>query len=88
METEDERILRQRSNALRLANTGQRIGYSLLGVSLLLFFGGLIFGLTDLIVTLIVVCMAIAALTLGPAIILGYAAKAADRFEKTGKTGH
>jgi hypothetical protein len=88
METEDERILRQRSRALMLANTGQRVGYGLLGVSLLLFFAGLVFGLTNLITTLISVCMALAALVLGPSIILGYAAKAAERYEKTGKTGH
>lgn len=88
METEDERIVRQRAFATRLAATGQRAGYSLLGVAMVLFFVGLVVGYTDLWVTLIVASFALGAVVLGPSIILGYAAKAADRFEKTGKTGH
>ena len=85
---DDDPILRQRARALRLANTGQRVGYMLLAVAMVLFVVGLAAGLNDTITTLIVVCMAVAAVVLGPAIILGYAAKAADREERTGKTGH
>ena len=88
METEDERILRQRALAMKVANAGQRTGYLLLLVALILFVVGLVAGLNDTYVTLIVIAMVVAALALGPAIILGYAAKAAERFEKTGKTGH
>lgn len=88
METEDERILRQRALALRIANAGQRTGYLLLLAALILFVVGLIVGLNSFFTTSIVVAMAFAAITLGPSIILGYAAKAADRFERTGKTGH
>ena len=85
---DDDPILRQRARALRLANTGQRVGYLLLAVAMVLFVVGLAAGLNDTITTLIVICMAVAAVILGPAIILGYAAKAADREERTGKTGH
>ena len=84
----DDPILRQRSQALRLANTGQRVGYLLLAVALVVFVVGIVVGLNDAITTIIVVCMAVAALVLGPAIILGYAAKAAEREERTGHTGH
>lgn len=88
METEDERILRQRAFALKLANTGQRVGYLLLLASMFAFFIGLATDFAGGTTTVVIVCMALAALVLGPAIILGYAAKAAERFEKTGKTGH
>jgi choline-glycine betaine transporter len=85
---DDDPILRQRARALRLANTGQRVGYLLLGFALVLFFFGLWNGLTDGVTTLIAIAMGLAAVILAPAIILGYAAKAADREERTGKTGH
>ncbi|MEY2418515.1 MAG: hypothetical protein QOG90_1195 [Actinomycetota bacterium] len=85
---EDERILRHRAQATRLASTGQRVGYALLGVALVVFVFGMATGLNSTETTIVVVCLAVAALVLGPAIILGYAAKAADREERTGRTGH
>ncbi|MDP1793750.1 MAG: hypothetical protein Q8K63_06385 [Acidimicrobiales bacterium] len=88
MDPEDDPILRQRARALALANLGQTTGYVLLMLAMVVFVVGVIVGLEDWMTTVIVVLMAVAALVLGPSIILGYAAKAADRFEKTGKTGH
>ncbi len=85
---DDDPILHRRAQALRLANTGQRVGYLLLLVALVLFGVGLAVGLNDTFTTAIAVCMAVAAVVLGPSIILGYAAKAAEREERTGKTGH
>jgi hypothetical protein len=84
----DDPILRQRARALRLANAGQRAGYLLLGLALVVFVIGLAVGLNDATTTIIVACMAVAAIVLGPSIILGYAAKAAEREERTGRTGH
>ncbi len=84
----DDPILRQRARAVRLANMGQRLGYALLAAALVVFAVGLAIGLSELTTTIVVVCMALAAVVLGPAIILGYAAKAAEREERTGKTGH
>ena len=45
-------------------------------------------GLNDTFTTAIAICMAVATVVLAPSIILGYAAKAAEREERTGKTGH
>ena len=84
----DDPILRRRSQALRLANAGQRAGYLLLAAALVLFVVGIAVGLNDTMTTIIVICLAVAAVVLGPAIILGYAAKAAEREERTGSTGH
>lgn len=85
---DDELILKRRAQATRLAATGQRVGYLLLLAAMVLFIGGLIAGLNDTITTLIVICLGLAAVILAPAIILGYAAKAAEREERTGRTGH
>jgi hypothetical protein len=81
-------ILRRRAQALRLANTGQRTGYLLLLVALVVLIGGLAAGLNDTVTTVIALCMGLAALILAPSIILGYAAKAAEREERTGSSGH
>jgi uncharacterized membrane protein len=85
---DEDPILQRRAQALRLANAGQRTGYALLLVAIVTFFVGLSVGLSGTTTTIIAVCMALAAVVLGPSIILGYAAKAADREERTGKTGH
>ena len=85
---DDELILRRRALATRLAATGQRIGYALLGVALVVFVFGMFTDLNTTETTIVVVCLALAAVILAPAIILGYAAKAADRYDRTGKTGH
>ena len=44
--SDDDPILRQRARALKLAETRQRPGYLLLLVSLLVFYRGLVFGIT------------------------------------------
>jgi hypothetical protein len=85
---DEDPILRQRARALRLADLGQRTGYLLLGVAMIAFFVGLATGFGGISTTIVVVAMALAAVILAPAIILGYAAKAAERFEQTGRTGH
>ena len=85
---DDDPILQRRAQALRLANAGQRGGYLLLLAAMLAFAVGMFVGLNDAITTVVVVCLAMAAVVLGPSIILGYAAKAADREERTGRTGH
>ena len=85
---DDDPILRRRATALRLATTGQRVGYFLLVAAIVVFVVGLVIGLTDIATTIVAICMGVAAVVLGPSIILGYAAKAAEREERTGKSGH
>jgi len=60
----------------------------LLGVAFVAFIVGFARDFNDFTVTLIVGCLAAAAVILCPAIILGYAAKAAEREERTGWDGH
>ena len=79
---EDDPILRRRAQAVRLAKAGQRTGYALVLAALAVLVAGLVIGLNDAFTTRVVVCLAGAAIVLAPAIILGYAAKAAEREER------
>ncbi|MEL0140713.1 MAG: hypothetical protein VW800_10105 [Acidimicrobiaceae bacterium] len=72
-------VLEQRARASRLADLGQRIGYGLFGVALIVFFVGLIGNFTAGISTAITVCVVIGSIVLAPAIVVSYAVKAAVR---------
>ena len=88
MDEADDPILVQRARVLRLTNLGQRVGYSLLLLALITFFVGLFVSFNTAVTTTIIVAMAVAAPILAASIIFSYAAKAAERFERTGQTGH
>ena len=72
-------VLEQRARASRLADLGQRIGYGLFGLALIVFFVGLIGNFTAGISTAIIVCVVIGSIVLAPAIVVSYAVKAAVR---------
>lgn len=72
-------VLVRRARASRLADVGQRIGYGLFGLALVLFFVGLLGDFSSGISTAIIVCVVIASIVLAPAIVVGYAVKAAIR---------
>lgn len=67
---------------------GQRVGYSLFGLSMALFFYGLITGYTESITTATVACLLVGSLILAPAIVFGYAVKAAEREDQGLSSGH
>jgi hypothetical protein len=63
----------------RLAN---RIGYLLFALAISLFVLAFVFGFKGPLVTGIVVCMAVGSALLAPAIVLGYAVKAAEKDDR------
>jgi hypothetical protein len=65
----------------RLATLGKRIGYLFLLVAILGFFAGLA-TTYETWGTVVVVAMALCTVTLAPAIVLGYAVKAAAREDR------
>jgi len=77
--TSDDPVLRQRATAQRFASLGQRIGYALFGLAVVVFLYGLIVDFSDVASTTIIVCIVIGSLFLAPAIVVGYAVKAAVR---------
>ena len=75
----DDPVLRHRATAARLAAIGQRVGYLLFGIGIVTFLYGLVVDFSDTVSTTIVVCLVVGSVLLAPAIVLGYAVKAAVR---------
>jgi hypothetical protein len=84
----DDPVLRQRARLSRLASTGQRIGYLLLLLAIVAFAAGALTSFPTASVVVVVAALVVAAVVLLPAIILGYAVKAAEREERGEPSGH
>ncbi len=72
-------VLARRAQIARLVTVGQRVGYGLFGLASVLFFFGLIRGYTDTLTTAVIVALLVGSVVLAPAIVFGYAVKAAER---------
>ena len=79
---EPDPVLARRARIAKLTELGQRIGYSLFGLAIVLFMVGFVGGYSDLLVTGIVGCLGVGSLVLAPAIVFGYAVKAAEREDR------
>lgn len=77
-------VLARRAQMATLARAGSRVGYACIAVAVVAFFVGLSAGY-ELWGPVVVVGLGASALTLAPAIVLGYAVKAADREERGGR---
>ena len=77
--TADDPILVQRARASRLAAVGQRLGYGLFATGVVAFLFGLVVDFSDNVSRLVVGCLVVGSLFLAPAIVVGYAVKAAVR---------
>jgi hypothetical protein len=75
-------VLVRRRQWARFAELGQRIGYGLFGLALILFVVAAITDLPPVIVNSIVVALLLGSLVLAPAIVVGYGVKAADREDR------
>ena len=79
---EQDPVLARRARIATLTQLGKRVGYGLFGVAIVLFFVGFVGGYSDLLVTLIVVSLGVGSAVLAPAIVFGYAVKAAEREDR------
>jgi predicted cation transporter len=77
----DPVIVRRRKLA-RWADRGQRAGYALFGAAIVLFVVGFVVGFSSGVVTAVVVALVVGSLVLAPAIVVGYAVRAADREDR------
>jgi hypothetical protein len=75
-------VLARRRRLARAAEVAQRAGYALFGLAVVLFLVGFAIGLTGGLVTAIVVALGVGSVLLAPAIVVGYAVKAADREDR------
>jgi hypothetical protein len=75
-------VLARRRQVARAAEVGQRIGYALFGLALVVFVAGFLGGLTGAVVVIVVAALVVGSLLLAPAIVAGYGVKAADREDR------
>ncbi len=75
-------VRQRRARIARLVSLGQRIGYSLFAIAVVAFGIGFAAGFTTPVVVIIEICLLIGSLVLAPAIVFGYAVKAADRDDR------
>jgi len=80
--TEVDPVRAKRARIARLTEVGQRVGYGLFGVAMVVFIIGFVVGYSDLLVTVIVASLGVGSLVLAPAIVFGYAVKAAEREDR------
>lgn len=78
----DDPVLARRARAARLAGAGQRVGYGLLLVAVAAFVVGAVRGFDGTTTTVVTVAMAAMTVVLAPAIVLGYAVRAAEREDR------
>ncbi|MDH3705331.1 MAG: hypothetical protein OES57_04655 [Acidimicrobiia bacterium] len=72
-------VLVRRARIARLVGLGQRVGYLLFAAAVVLFVIGAVVDFSDGLVSVIVVCLVVGSIVLAPAIVFGYAVKAAER---------
>jgi len=75
-------VLVRRRQLARGAELAQRAGYGLFGLAVVLFVVGFVAGFTGGVVTAILGALGVGSALLAPAIVIGYAVKAADREDR------
>jgi hypothetical protein len=81
-------VLVRRARIARLVSIGQRLGYALFGIAMVAFFVGLATEYSPGLVRVIVGCLLGGSAVLAPAIVFGYAVKAAEREDAGLPSGH
>ncbi|MGH9275115.1 MAG: hypothetical protein ACRDZU_10760, partial [Acidimicrobiales bacterium] len=72
----------KRARIARLVEVGQRVGYGLFGLAIVVFVIGFVAGFDGVVGPLIVASIVIGSIVLAPAIVFGYAVKAAEREDR------
>ena len=75
-------VLERRRRIAKLVDIGQRVGYGLFGLALVLFFVGVFTNFAASVTGAIVACIVVGSIVLAPAIVFGYAVKAAERDDR------
>jgi hypothetical protein len=75
----DDPVLERRRRIAGLVRLGSRLGYGLFGLAIVLFGVGLVAGFGGLIGGGIIAALLVGSVVLAPAIVFGYAVRAAER---------
>lgn len=75
-------VRERRARIAKLVEVGQRTGYALFGLAIVAFVIGFITGFDGVVGPLIVGCLVVGSIVLAPAIVFGYAVKAAEREDR------
>ncbi len=81
----DDPVLARRARMASLARTGQRLGYGLFAVAIVVFFAGTVTGITPLVATVVTANLVAGSVVLVPTIILAYGVRGAERDERAGR---
>jgi len=81
-------VLARRARISRLVALGQRLGYSLWLVAIVVFVVGAVTGFHPAMVTIVIGCLAAGSALLAPSIVIGYGVRAADREDQGLDSGH
>ena len=81
-ESGSDPVRRRRGQVKRLVTIASRTGYALLTLAVVMFFVALATEFNSAMATLVIVALVAASVLLAPAIVLGYAVKAADREDR------
>ena len=75
-------VLAKRARIAHWVQLGQRLGYALLGLAVVLFFVALLTEFSGVLAGLVIAAVIAGSIVLAPAIVFGYAVKAADREDR------
>lgn len=75
-------VLERRRRIAGLVRAGQRVGYGLFGLAIAVFVVGLVIGFGGAVTPGIVASIVVGSIVLAPAIVFGYAVKAAEREDR------
>jgi len=84
----DPEVLARRARIASLCAWGKRIGYSLFGVAIVVFFFGFFTAFEPWVATTIGLCLLLGSIVLIPAIVFAYGVQAADREDRGGGNFH
>ncbi len=87
-EPTDDPVLARRARISRLVDLGQRVGYGLWLVAIVVFVAGAVTSFRPAMVTVVIGCLAAGSALLAPSIVIGYGVKAADRADRGESDGH
>lgn len=75
-------VLERRARIARLVSLGQRVGWLAFGVATVVFLVGLALGFPGWAAVTVIAALVVGSIVLAPAIVFGYAVKAAEREDR------